>query len=94
MLFWGCEKNLKNSTDLRDRFFPFHLLKDIKHDYCQLKTAFPREEFKQVVQQVLRNNYKAAQGTPECKEFNELCDIFESMCVEKHLKRYCFVLIM
>ena len=94
MLFWGCEKNLRHSTEKTDRFFPFHLLKDIKHDYHQLKTAFPLEKFKQVVQQVLRNNYPAAQGTPECEQFNQLCDIFEFMCVEKHLKRYSFVLIM
>ncbi len=94
MLFWGCEVNLKESTNPKDRFFHFSLLKDHKHDYKQLKTAFPNEKFKQVVQQVLRNNHAAAKGTPESKQFNQLCDIFEFMCVEKHLKlTYFFVII-
>jgi hypothetical protein len=93
MLFWGCEENLKQSTKLIDRFFPFDLLKDNKHDHQKLKTAFPLEKFKQVVQQVLRNNYPAAQGTPECNQFNQLCNIFEFMCAEKRLKRYLFLFL-
>ena len=89
MLYWGCKANLEHGV-LKDRFFPFHLLKDIRHDYCQLKTAFPHEKFKQVVRQVLRNNYPAAEGTLESRQFNQLCNIFEFMCVEKHLKHYLF----
>jgi hypothetical protein len=85
LLYWGCEVNLRESEDPRDRFFKFDLLKDHKHDYKRLKTAFPNEKFKQVVQKVLRNNYAAAKDSPESKQFNQLCDIFEFMCVEKHL---------
>lgn len=79
LLYWGCEVNLRESEDARDRFFKFDLLKDHKHDYKRLKTAFPNEKFKQVVQKVLRNNYAAAKDSPESKQFNTLCDIFEFM---------------
>jgi hypothetical protein len=81
MLFWACETNLQGSQYQTSRFFPFHLLKDDKHDYVKLKTAFPFEKFKLVVQRVLRNNYKK-HPEKEFLEFNQLCDIFEAMCVE------------
>ncbi len=92
MLFWGCEVNLRHSSLLTHRFFPFHLLKDDKHDYSKLKTAFPKEKFKQVVQKVLRNNYSASSDTQAVKQFNYLCDIFEFMYAKKHLKRPGFLL--
>ena len=94
MLFWGCEENLRQSTDIKDRNFPFHLLKDDKHDYSQLKTAFPNEKFRQVVQKRLRNNYVAESGTLEFRQFNRLCDIFEFMYVEKLLKRFVYLMLV
>ena len=86
MLFWACDVNLRLSTNLRDRFFPFHLLKDDKHEYFKLKTAFPNEKFKQVVHKVLRNNYKPSgllAPWPAGPLFNQLCDIFEAMYVKQ-----------
>jgi hypothetical protein len=74
------------SKNLKDRFFPFHLLKDDKHDYSRLKTAFPNEKFKQVVQILLRDNCVAEPGTQEFHQFHRLCDIFEFMYVEKCFK--------
>jgi hypothetical protein len=59
------------------RFFPGHLLKDEKHDYDKLKTSFPIEKFKHVVQQVLRKNYVGEQSN----QYNRLCDVFEFMYV-------------
>lgn len=88
MLFWGCEVNLRESALSTDRFFKFDLLKDHKHDYKQLKTAFPNEKFKQVVQQVLRNNYAAAKDSPESKQFNHfrwICATFFSSCASKNI---------
>jgi hypothetical protein len=77
MLFWACKANLENSISPGSRFFPGHLLKDEKHDYDKLKTSFPNEKFKHVVQQVLRKNYVGE----ESNHYNRLCDIFESMYV-------------
>ena len=93
MLFWACDTNLQNSTALKHRFFPFHLLIDDKHEYDKLKTAFPNEKFKQVVQKVLRNNYKPTgllAPWPARSLFNQLCDIFEAMYVQKSLMCFKF----
>ena len=93
MLFWACDVNLRHSTILKDRFFPFHLLNDDKHEYFKLKTAFPNEKFKQVVQKVLRNSYKPVgllAPWPACSLFNQLCDIFEAMYVQKSLMCFKF----
>ncbi len=72
MLFLACQSNLTHSlpksqyqaANLNCRKFPFHLLTDDKHDYSKLKTAFPNEKFKLVVQRVLRNNYGASSSAP------------------------------
>jgi hypothetical protein len=98
MLFLACEANLKSLSlgNLSCRKFPFDLLKDDKHDYNKLKTAFPNEKFKLVVQKVLRNKFGALPAAPPAPappapaatvahvlQFNRLCDIFEFMYVAR-----------
>jgi hypothetical protein len=92
MLFWACEANLLASENPSDRKYPFRLLKDVKHDYATLKTAFPNSKCKLLVRQVLRNHYRPPTGHPDTTaQFEHLCDVFELMYVSITLCCFCRV---